>query len=85
MDALARPRNASSIVRSRPPAIVVTSFSAGNREWDGSPEPSSPLHPFPRRLGHADEFASLALHMIDNPYLNGEVVRLDGALRMAPR
>ncbi|HKU08227.1 MAG TPA: SDR family NAD(P)-dependent oxidoreductase [Bradyrhizobium sp.] len=41
--------------------------------------------PFPRRLGSADEFASLAAHMIDNPYLNGEVVRLDGALRMAPR
>jgi len=41
--------------------------------------------PFPRRLGAADEFASLAAHMIDNPYLNGEVVRLDGALRMAPR
>jgi NAD(P)-dependent dehydrogenase (short-subunit alcohol dehydrogenase family) len=41
--------------------------------------------PFPRRLGQADEFASLALHMIDNPYLNGEVVRLDAALRMAPR
>jgi NAD(P)-dependent dehydrogenase (short-subunit alcohol dehydrogenase family) len=41
--------------------------------------------PFPRRLGHADEFASLAMHMIDNPYLNGEVVRLDAALRMAPR
>lgn len=41
--------------------------------------------PFPRRLGDADEFASLALHMIDNPYLNGEVVRLDGSLRMAPR
>ena len=41
--------------------------------------------PFPRRLGHADEFASLALHMIDNPYLNGEVVRLDASLRMAPR
>lgn len=41
--------------------------------------------PFPRRLGAADEFASLALHMIDNPYLNGEVVRLDGALRMAPK
>ena len=38
--------------------------------------------PFPRRLGQADEFASLALHMIDNPYLNGEVVRLDAALRM---
>ncbi len=41
--------------------------------------------PFPRRLGHAEEFASLAAHMIDNPYLNGEVVRLDAALRMAPR
>ena len=41
--------------------------------------------PFPHRLGNADEFASLALHMIDNPYLNGEVVRLDAALRMAPR
>jgi len=41
--------------------------------------------PFPRRLGHADEFAALALHMIDNPYLNGEVVRLDASLRMAPR
>src|SRR6201985_2409782 len=41
--------------------------------------------PFPRRLGDPDEFASLALHMIDNPYLNGEVVRLDASLRMAPR
>ena len=41
--------------------------------------------PFPRRLGHPDEYASLALHMIDNPYLNGEVVRLDASLRMAPR
>jgi NAD(P)-dependent dehydrogenase (short-subunit alcohol dehydrogenase family) len=41
--------------------------------------------PFPRRLGHADEFASLAMHMIDNPYLNGEVVRLDGSLRIAPK
>jgi NAD(P)-dependent dehydrogenase (short-subunit alcohol dehydrogenase family) len=41
--------------------------------------------PFPRRFGNADEFASLVLHMIDNPYLNGEVVRLDASLRMAPR
>jgi NAD(P)-dependent dehydrogenase (short-subunit alcohol dehydrogenase family) len=41
--------------------------------------------PFPHRLGAAEEFASLALHMIDNPYLNGEVVRLDAALRMAPK
>jgi NAD(P)-dependent dehydrogenase (short-subunit alcohol dehydrogenase family) len=41
--------------------------------------------PFPRRLGDADEFAALALHIIDNPYLNGEVIRLDASLRMAPR
>jgi len=41
--------------------------------------------PFPARLGRPDEYAALALHMIDNPYLNGEVVRLDASLRMAPR
>jgi len=38
--------------------------------------------PFPRRLGHAEEFASLALEMCRNSYLNGEHVRLDGAIRM---
>src|SRR5262245_25574122 len=41
--------------------------------------------PFPKRLGEPDEFADLVLHMVRNRYLNGEVVRLDGALRMAPR
>jgi NAD(P)-dependent dehydrogenase (short-subunit alcohol dehydrogenase family) len=41
--------------------------------------------PFPPRLGQPEEFASLVAHMIDNPYLNGEVVRLDAALRMAPK
>src|ERR1700759_1641437 len=41
--------------------------------------------PFPHRLGQPEEFAALALHMIDNPYLNGEVVRLDASLRMAPK
>jgi NAD(P)-dependent dehydrogenase (short-subunit alcohol dehydrogenase family) len=41
--------------------------------------------PFPPRLGDPAEFASLAVHMIQNRMLNGEVVRLDGALRMAPR
>ncbi|WNK00396.1 SDR family NAD(P)-dependent oxidoreductase [Thalassospiraceae bacterium LMO-JJ14] len=39
--------------------------------------------PFPSRLGDPAEYASLALHMIDNVMMNGEVVRLDGALRMA--
>ncbi len=38
--------------------------------------------PFPKRLGTADEFAKLVLHIIDNSYINGEVIRIDGALRM---
>ena len=41
--------------------------------------------PFPSRLGTAEDFARLAASMIDNVYLNGEVVRLDGALRMQPK
>jgi NAD(P)-dependent dehydrogenase (short-subunit alcohol dehydrogenase family) len=41
--------------------------------------------PFPSRLGRPDEYAALALHIVDNQMLNGEVVRLDGAIRMAPR
>lgn len=41
--------------------------------------------PFPSRLGDPSEYAKLVLHMIDNVMLNGEVVRLDGALRMPPQ
>ncbi|CAM4150335.1 SDR family NAD(P)-dependent oxidoreductase [Comamonas aquatilis] len=41
--------------------------------------------PFPPRLGKPSEFAELALHIVHNGHLNGEVIRLDGALRMAPR
>jgi len=41
--------------------------------------------PFPKRLGHPAEFAELVLHCVQNGYLNGEVIRLDGALRMPPR
>ena len=41
--------------------------------------------PFPRALGRPDQFASLARHIVENTYLNGEVIRLDGALRLAPR
>ena len=41
--------------------------------------------PFPKRLGEPREFAAMVLHCIHNGYLNGEVIRLDGALRMAPR
>lgn len=38
--------------------------------------------PYPKRLGNPDEFAKLVIHIIDNAYLNGEVIRLDGAIRM---
>ena len=41
--------------------------------------------PFPSRLGNPDEFGALALHIIENRMLNGEVIRLDGAIRMAPK
>ncbi len=43
------------------------------------------MTPHPRRLGQPDEFARLAMAIIDNPMLNGETIRLDGAIRMAPK
>ncbi len=41
--------------------------------------------PLQARLGHPDEFAMTALHILENPMLNGETIRLDGAIRMTPR
>ncbi|MEX2128070.1 MAG: SDR family NAD(P)-dependent oxidoreductase [Xanthobacteraceae bacterium] len=41
--------------------------------------------PFPKLLGKPEQYAALVLHMVENRYINGEVVRLDGALRMQPR
>jgi NAD(P)-dependent dehydrogenase (short-subunit alcohol dehydrogenase family) len=41
--------------------------------------------PFPPRLGHPDEFAALVAHILENVMLNGETIRIDGAIRMAPR
>jgi NAD(P)-dependent dehydrogenase (short-subunit alcohol dehydrogenase family) len=41
--------------------------------------------PFPARLGQPEEYAKLALHIVENAMLNGETIRLDGAIRMAPR
>jgi NAD(P)-dependent dehydrogenase (short-subunit alcohol dehydrogenase family) len=41
--------------------------------------------PFPPRLGEPNEYAALACHIVDNQMLNGETIRLDGAIRMAPR
>jgi NAD(P)-dependent dehydrogenase (short-subunit alcohol dehydrogenase family) len=55
----------------------------------GAPEPVKAALaasvPFPKHLGHADEYASLAVEMVRNGYFNGEHVRIDGAIRMAPR
>ncbi|HTM49149.1 MAG TPA: 3-hydroxyacyl-CoA dehydrogenase [Bryobacteraceae bacterium] len=55
----------------------------------GLPEPArqalAESIPFPPRLGRPDEYAQLARQIIENPMLNGSVIRLDGALRMAPR
>jgi hypothetical protein len=41
--------------------------------------------PHPNRLGDPGEYAALVQHIVANPMLNGEVIRLDGAIRMAPR
>lgn len=41
--------------------------------------------PHPKRLGHAEDYAHLATSLIENPYINGETVRIDGGIRMAPR
>lgn len=41
--------------------------------------------PFPSRLGKPEEYAALVRHVVENPMINGEIIRLDGALRMAPR
>jgi 3-hydroxyacyl-CoA dehydrogenase/3-hydroxy-2-methylbutyryl-CoA dehydrogenase len=43
------------------------------------------LIPFPNRLGRSEEFAALAAHIVENPMLNAETIRIDGALRMPPR
>jgi NAD(P)-dependent dehydrogenase (short-subunit alcohol dehydrogenase family) len=41
--------------------------------------------PFPPRLGVPDEYARLVVHIVENGYLNGEVIRIDGSIRMAPK
>ena len=55
----------------------------------GLPEPAraslGKQVPFPSRLGNPSEYAALACHIVENPMLNGEVIRLDGAIRMQPR
>jgi NAD(P)-dependent dehydrogenase (short-subunit alcohol dehydrogenase family) len=65
------------------PGIFMTPMVAGM-----TPELQASLEsqiPFPSRLGRADEYAHLAQHIVENQMLNGEVIRLDGAVRMGPR
>jgi NAD(P)-dependent dehydrogenase (short-subunit alcohol dehydrogenase family) len=65
------------------PGIFDTPMMAGLPEQ--ARESLSRQVPFPSRLGRPDEYAALALHIVANEMLNGEVIRLDGAIRMAPR
>jgi NAD(P)-dependent dehydrogenase (short-subunit alcohol dehydrogenase family) len=65
------------------PGVFATPLLAGLPEK--AQEVLAQSIPFPKRLGRPDEFAQLALTMIENGYFNGETVRLDGAIRMPPR
>jgi 3-hydroxyacyl-CoA dehydrogenase / 3-hydroxy-2-methylbutyryl-CoA dehydrogenase len=65
------------------PGTFATPLLAGLPE--GTREALGGAVPFPARLGRPEEFAALAAHIVENEMLNGEVIRLDGALRMPPR
>src|ERR1700744_3145104 len=65
------------------PGLFMTPFLAGLPQE--AQDSLAAAIPFPRRLGDPAEFASLVMQMIDNPYLNGEVVRLDALLRVAAK
>ena len=65
------------------PGVLETPMMAGlGEEVRASLEA---LVPHPSRLGKPEEYAALVAHIVENPLLNGEVIRLDGALRMPPR
>jgi NAD(P)-dependent dehydrogenase (short-subunit alcohol dehydrogenase family) len=65
------------------PGLFMTPMMAGMD--DKVRDALSAMVPFPKRLGKPEEYASLALEIIRNVMLNGETIRLDGAIRMAPR
>jgi 3-hydroxyacyl-CoA dehydrogenase / 3-hydroxy-2-methylbutyryl-CoA dehydrogenase len=65
------------------PGTFDTSLLAGLPE--ANREALAQAVPFPQRLGRPDEYAALAAHVVENEMLNGETIRLDGALRMAPK
>jgi NAD(P)-dependent dehydrogenase (short-subunit alcohol dehydrogenase family) len=65
------------------PGVIDTPLLAGlNEEYR---EALAAGVPFPKRLGTPEDYASLAMEIVRNGYLNGETIRIDGALRMAPR
>jgi NAD(P)-dependent dehydrogenase (short-subunit alcohol dehydrogenase family) len=79
-------RDLSSIgvrVNTIAPGIIDTPLLAGLN--DEMREALAVNVPFPKRLGTPDDYASLVIELISNGYMNGETIRLDGALRMAPR
>jgi NAD(P)-dependent dehydrogenase (short-subunit alcohol dehydrogenase family) len=65
------------------PGIFATPLLAGLPEK--AQQSLAAAVPFPKRLGHPEEYANLVLTMLENGYFNGETVRLDGAIRMAPK
>ncbi|GMQ93910.1 MAG: SDR family oxidoreductase [Acidimicrobiia bacterium] len=79
-------RDLSSIgvrVNTIAPGIIDTPLLAGLN--DEMREALARNVPFPKRLGTPEDYASLAIELISNGYMNGETIRMDGALRMAPR
>ena len=65
------------------PGLIATPMLFGMPE--GVQQSLASQVPFPKRLGNPDEFAQLVKHIVENQLLNGEVIRLDGAIRMQPR
>ncbi|MBV8441402.1 MAG: SDR family NAD(P)-dependent oxidoreductase [Hyphomicrobiales bacterium] len=65
------------------PGIFMTPMLAGLRQE--AQDSLGAAVPFPARLGRPAEYAALAVHIVENGYVNGETIRIDGALRMAPK
>ncbi|MGW2619906.1 SDR family NAD(P)-dependent oxidoreductase [Streptomyces sp. NPDC001500] len=80
---------ARDLARSRIRVVTIAPGLFRTPMFDGFPQSAiealGQQVPHPQRLGEAEEFASLVAHVVDNPMLNGETIRLDGALRMGPR
>jgi aminoglycoside phosphotransferase (APT) family kinase protein len=65
-------------------AVVDTLVELHAVDWEAAGESLSEQTPFPTRLGRPEEYSALVKHIVENQMLNGEVIRLDGAIRMAP-